>query len=88
MRVDRGLGDQMDTMVETWSALASQVAPMLPVVEAYVAKHPEQRVAIRRDGLQTLIDGGEVVPFKPEELQALLVNTASSEGETRPTEQD
>ena len=69
---DIGMGDQLDAMVGTWSALASQVAPMLPLVEAYVAKHPEQRVAIRRDGLQALMDRGEVVPFEPEELATVL----------------
>jgi hypothetical protein len=69
---DLGMGDQLDAMVGTWSALASQVAPMLPLVEAYVAKHPEQRVAIRREGLQALMDRGECIPFEPGELEALL----------------
>lgn len=75
---DLGLEEQLDAMVETWSALMSQLTPMLPVVEAYVAKHPEQRASIRRDGLQALMDTGEVVPFEPEELEALLGTRASA----------
>lgn len=75
---DVGLGEQLSAMVETWSGLASHAAEMLPVVEAYVAKHPEQRAAIKRDGLQALIDRGEVVPLEPDELEALHGHSASA----------
>ena len=57
---DLVLGDQLDAIAETWSALASQVAPMIPTLEAYVSEHPEQRAAIRRGGLQALLDRGDL----------------------------
>jgi hypothetical protein len=82
---DVGFERQLSAMVETWSGLASQVAPMLPVVEAYVAKHPEQRAAIRKDGLQALVERGEVVPLEPDELEALGVHSASASPATRAT---
>lgn len=79
-----GLGDQLDTLAQTWSAVASEVAPMLPVAEAYVAKHPEQRDAIRRGGIQALLERGEVVPLEPAEVQALLSKEVSRERVTPP----
>ena len=85
---DLGLGDQLDAMVETWSALASQVAPMLPVLEAYVAKYPEKRTAIRRNGLQALVDRGDLVPLEPAEVQALLGDRADAPRAARRTVPD
>jgi hypothetical protein len=85
---DLGLGDQLDAMAETWSGLALQVAAAMPLVEAYIARHPEQRRAIRTGGLQGLIDRGEVVAFEPNELEALLGPTATAGPDTPPTAQD
>jgi hypothetical protein len=85
---DLGLGDQLDAMTETWSGLALQAAAAMPLMEAYIAKHPEQRRAIRSGGLQGLADRGEVVAFEPSELEALLGPTETAGPDTPPTAQD
>jgi hypothetical protein len=85
---DIGFGEQMDAMATAWSGLAAQVAATQHLVEAYIAKHPEQRRAIRTGGLQGLIDRGEVLPFEPEELEALLGSGANAAPSTPRTEPD
>lgn len=67
-----GLAYRMDAMADTWFPVAAQVAERMPIVEAYLARHPEQRAAIRRVGLEGLSERGELIPMEPEELAAQL----------------
>jgi hypothetical protein len=73
-----GLAHRMDAMAHRWSPVAAQAAERMPVVDAYLALHPEQRAAIRRIGLEGLRERGELVPMQPEELASQLAAMDSS----------
>jgi hypothetical protein len=76
-----GGGQQMDAMAAQLSPIATQVAETMPLVEAYVARHPEQRRAIRRIGLRGLDERGELIPFQPGELDAQMGTRPAQEGQ-------
>jgi hypothetical protein len=69
-----GLGQQLDALAAAISTESAQFAGMLPVLEAYAARHPELRRTVNRIGLQGLLERGE-----PAELAAVLGTTAGSE---------
>jgi hypothetical protein len=80
-----GMGRQLDALAASLSVASAQSAGMLPGLEAYAARHPEQRRTLHKIGLQGLLERGELVPFEPAELEALLGNRASSEQPELPT---
>ncbi len=71
-----GLAYQLDALAAQLPAVTAQIAPVLSLAGAYVAKHPAQRLTIRKVGLQGLIDRGEFLPFEPGELAVLLGKNA------------